>query len=148
MPEPSYARAPQWRILLAGRVDVAIAGALGRAIQARVGRRALRPVATLRSPMEELVREQIGSPGQLLLGVRTVDRRTGSRLALRRSLVVFASASGRSLLRGRLLPGGSEHRRAVRVLAPIAAGVASRRLRRRVAPTVQVLAGGRPDHNP
>ena len=54
---------------------------------------------------EEVLREQLRTPGQLLLGTRTVDRRTGARVALWRTLVLPASqlrgqgADGRLVVR-------------------------------------------------
>jgi hypothetical protein len=88
-------RAPRGRRSLAGTVDGAfVAGAAwltlrrrGRGEGAVQGRM---PRAT-RAASEALA-QQLVTPGQLLAGVRTVDRRTGARLALWRSLASVAVA--------------------------------------------------------
>jgi hypothetical protein len=50
------------------------------------------------------VREQLGSPGQRLLGLRTVDRRTGRRLELWRTLAVLGAALGGRAVMRRVAP--------------------------------------------
>jgi hypothetical protein len=50
------------------------------------------------------VREQLVSPGQRLAGVRTVDRRTGRRVALWRTLVLVGVRTGGQLAAARLAP--------------------------------------------
>jgi len=49
------------------------------------------PWLRLVGPTSALVHEQVGSPGQRALAVRTVDRRTGIRVAAWKSLVLAAS---------------------------------------------------------
>lgn len=192
MAEPSYIRAPRWRTALAGLVDVAISGAALRLLQSRAPGRPARIAGALLAPTGELVREQLASPGQRLFAVRTVDRRTGRRTELWRTLVLVGFAGGVQLAERRLRPGvdaAGEGRRAelaarmkdiseryreeparrdaefrsaalqsglppiwpglVRIAGGgLLAGAARRRLRRRLAPTVEVLARGRGDHSP
>ena len=88
-------------MMAAALIDAATLWPLAR----RAGRRAA-PLNAL----VEVVREQVGSPGQHLLGVRTVDRRTGERVALPRSLALAATASAGSLLTRRVSPGGNDGR--------------------------------------
>jgi len=192
MPSESYVRAPRWRTTLAGLLD---AGLLGGVLWVARGRETARPVrlaASLLAPTGEFVREQLASPGQRLLGVRTVDRRTGRRLDLWRTGTLVGFAALAQLLERRLRPGAdpagearrsalaaeigaigeryrddparrdAEFRRAAldsglppvlpglaRIAgAGIALGAARRRLRRRLAPTVEVLARGHSSHSP
>jgi len=58
----------------------------------------------LLAPATELVREQLRSPGQRLLALRTVDRRSGRRVRGRASLALFALASGGVFARRRFTP--------------------------------------------
>jgi hypothetical protein len=51
-----------------------------------------------------VLREQLRSPGQRLLGTQTVDRRTGRRLALWRTLVVVGSRAAGAEVTRRLQP--------------------------------------------
>jgi hypothetical protein len=99
--------APRWRSTLAGVTDAAILGGAAwlwrrRAGDAALGRRSRR--VSLLGPLAELVREQLGSPGQRVLGLRTVDRRTGRRPELWRTFVVLGAALGGQLLVRRLTP--------------------------------------------
>jgi hypothetical protein len=105
MTEP-YVKAPGWRRVAGGLVDAAILWPL-----ARGNRLARLPVAVL----AEILREQVGSPGQLLLGIRTLDRRSGERVALWRSVVLGGVAWGGQLLAHRLAPPppGPEQKRAL-----------------------------------
>ena len=134
----------------------------------------------------EALREQLGTPGQRLFGVRTVDRRTGERVELWRTLLLTAVAAGGQQLARRLTPAqtpaqdparedylselraihqrhpadspdrqselralGARHPGPVNLqlgslLGPaLAAGLLTSRLRRRLAPTTDVLARGR-----
>jgi hypothetical protein len=194
MPRSVIDPAPPWRRMLAGGVDAAIVGGavwLSRRQSPGAHERASR-WAPLFGPTSELVREQIGSPGQRLLGLRTVDRRTGRRLELWRTLVLLGASVGGRLLVGRLAPApltperqrdrdgfleelnaiNQRHaddpavreaeRRALfeRSHSPVAAtfaraagptlaiGLLNSRLRRRLSPTIQVLARGSDDHSP
>jgi hypothetical protein len=95
-------RAPRWRGTLAVLADTALAGAAVWGLQ---GRRAnVRTGMRLLGPSSEIVRQQLGSPGQRLLGVRTVDARTGARVALWRSLAGLGAGVGVQLLLTRLQP--------------------------------------------
>jgi hypothetical protein len=104
--------APRGREALAGMIDLASAGALGfihwRFIRRRGaddlpgdGTRAQR-LTSLLGPFSSVVREQIGTPGERIMGLRTVDRRTGRRVALWRTLVLALAQAGAVELRGRL----------------------------------------------
>jgi hypothetical protein len=87
------------RTLAAGAVDAAIAAGVVRAVGSRSASLA-RGVAI----SAEIVREQVRSPGQRLLGLRTVDRRTGARVAPWRSLLIAGAGVGGQALVGRLAP--------------------------------------------
>ncbi len=101
--------APLWRRTLSGAADAAIvwAGmwlwrrrAVGEASQAR----AVNPLAVPVGAVGELAREQLRSPGQRLLGLRTVDRRTGDRPELRRALGLLGLEVGGQRLARAIAP--------------------------------------------
>jgi hypothetical protein len=58
----------------------------------------------LEPPASALLRQQFGSPGQRLLGLRTVDRRTGQRMGPLRSLSMFGVGVGGVLATRRFIP--------------------------------------------
>jgi hypothetical protein len=96
--------APRPRQLLAGLIDATVIAALGWGVR-RTGRAgdtqaAMRVLAAA----GQLAREQLRSPGQRLLGLRTVDARTGRRVALWRTLVVVGADSAGEHLARRLAP--------------------------------------------
>jgi hypothetical protein len=176
-------RAPRWRSTLAGLVDAALLAGVAWAFRGRVRDPAGSRALALLGSAGEFAREQLASPGQRLLGVRTVDRRTGRRIQLwRTGLLLGASVAGQQLT-ARLRPAalqedparegfltelreiherhpvdspelaaerhalyqrhtvslhGPDLMRAVGVSTAVA--LLNRRLRRRVAPTVEVLA--------
>jgi hypothetical protein len=175
-------RAPWPRRTLANLVDAAIAGGVAWSLRARAAG-AAREALSLLAPGGELIREQLASPGQRLAGVRTVDRRTGRRLALWRTLVLIGVRVGGQLVVSRVTPAAptAERNRALatvreeteaarrehagdpealreallavhrrhRIPSPNFAGLLApaltvaflnRRLRRRLAPTVEVRA--------
>jgi hypothetical protein len=107
MGKPDITPAPRWRRVLAGIADAAIVGGpawLWRrraASAAGAGRARWLPLLVR---LGEPIREQLGSPGQRLLGVRTVDRRTGRRVELWRTLVLLGAGVGGQLLERRLTP--------------------------------------------
>jgi hypothetical protein len=107
--------APPWRRLLAGLVDGAILAGARWAVRRgspRAARGRPSDVLQLLNPTAELVSQQLGSPGQLLLGLRTVDRRTGERALVWRSLLSFGLGAGAQLLFQRVIPVETrEHRR-------------------------------------
>ena len=187
------ARAPRWRAGLAGLLDVGLVGVVtwlssrGRGGAAEAASR----LRWLRLIPAEALREQLGTPGQRLLGLRTVDRRTGRRVALWRSLALTAVAAGGQQLARRVAPPtpsaeeerqresylyelraihqrhpAPSHERSAEIralqerhgpagshlarsLAPaLAAGLLTARLRRRLAPTVEILVRRRGDHRP
>jgi hypothetical protein len=103
--DPKLAPAPRVRRTLAVAVDMALAGGWTwlRRPKLRDGAApAVEPslFARLLAPASELVRTQIASPGERLTGVRTVDRRTGRRVQLWRTLLlVTVRAGGAELIR-------------------------------------------------
>jgi hypothetical protein len=107
--------APRWRRLLAGLADGAIlAGATWAARRGPPWAARGRPGKALQllNPAAELVSQQLGSPGQFLLGLRTVDRRTGERVLVWRSLLAFGLGAGVQMLGRRVFPVETpEHRR-------------------------------------
>ncbi len=187
MSNHSYEQAPRWRRTGAGLVDAAIfAGVSLRARKAGVVRDGTMLARLLTPALPELLKEQLRTPGQVLLGIRTVDGRTGKRVALRRTLALAGVKAAGGELARRLAPSeGPERRRAQEDLAsesheifrrhpqasperdaalrelsgrypssvvspdpvrmflpPLFVGLVSSRLRRRLAPTVEVLARG------
>jgi hypothetical protein len=195
-PSDEIRPAPRVRRMLAGALDAAlVAGGtwLWRRRQAGGGEnpRAARWTAVL-EPATQSVREQLRSPGQLLLGLRTVDRRTGRRLELWRTLVLLGVGVARPILMRHLSPlqltpeqerdrsGFLDELNAIQERHPddesareaerqrlfarqhnqlpdilrrtavpaLALGLLNSRLRRRLAPTTEVLAEAREDHNP
>jgi hypothetical protein len=93
--------------MLASAVDSAIVGgavwiARRRSVSGGIDRAA--GWGRLFGPASELVHQQIGSPGQRLLGLRTVDRRTGRRLELWRTLALLGADVGGWLLMRRVAP--------------------------------------------
>jgi hypothetical protein len=176
--------------MLSGAIDAAVGTSLLWLLHRRgrlTGPRASEAsVGWLLEPSSTVVREQLASPGQRLTGLRTVDRRTGRRVAPWRTMVLFGASAGGQWLGRRLAPAAptpeqecereafvaemrsimDHHPQAsperdaereallerypqttlgpslVRTIAPaLAAGVVHRLLRRRLAPTVEVLAG-------
>jgi hypothetical protein len=115
--------APRVRQLAGAALDIAVGAGLAWVLG--TGRRGdpseprppltarLVPGALLRAvgPSSELVREQLGSPGQRLLGLRTVDRRTGARLALWRTLLLLAYRGLSQQIVSRRRDGPSSERR-------------------------------------
>jgi hypothetical protein len=99
--------APRVRRMLAGVLDAAIvAGGTWLWRHRRGGgenARATRWTGLL-EPAVGSFRQQLRSPGQLLLGLRTVDRRTGRRLQLWRTLVLIGADVTRVEIVRRLAP--------------------------------------------
>jgi len=186
-----YTRAPRWRQGAATLVDVAVLGGMWWLARSRGWVRDGGALGKVLAAPGEPLREQLRSPGQLLLGIRTVDRRTGRRLALWRTLALAgAGAAGQVLTQRVLAPEADEQARrreafgheqralmkrhpeasperdaerralverypnigpnVLRTAAPmLAVGLVQRRLRTRLAPTVDVLArGSGRDHSP
>jgi hypothetical protein len=129
--EPALAPAPRGRRAIAGLVDAAL-WSVPLAIKLRQMRRGegtgdggerakrARRAATLGWGA---LGQQLGTPGQRIVGLRTVDRRTGRRLALWRSLAVAgvalagdAIASGLRSSGARQRPDPQERERAVRAI--------------------------------
>jgi hypothetical protein len=107
MKRPEIDHAPRWRRMLAAAVDSAIVGGavwLSRRRSTHGGIDRAAGWGRLFGPISELVRQQIGSPGQRLLGVRTVDRRTGRRPELWRTLVLLGADAGGWLLMRSVAP--------------------------------------------
>jgi hypothetical protein len=118
MPDRPHERAPRWRRTAAGLVDGAAFGGLWWLARRRELVSDDGPAARLFAVSRELLRQQLRTPGQLLVGTRSVDRRTGARVAPWRTLVlVGVGAAGQELIR-RLAPKETpERRRAQRELA-------------------------------
>jgi hypothetical protein len=95
--------APSWRRMVAGLLDAALLGGGHWLLGRRAPHRAAGLTALLRL-VDQPLRQQLGSPGQRLLGLRTVDRRTGRRLDLWRSLVLLAAGSGGQAIARRFGP--------------------------------------------
>jgi hypothetical protein len=162
--------APRVRQTMAGLIDAGVM-ALPTAIyglrawRARgTERPAARPPDWMRllAPAFAVLGEQVGTPGGWIAGVMTVDRRTGRRLALWRTLAVALAQVATRALSRRLtprpaLPSGDERRQRaseVRFWPPLIAGLGStlvnRTVRRRLAPTLVVSRGPAepPPHSP
>src|SRR6185437_11728284 len=180
--------APAWRRTGANLADMAFFGGLFWLARSRGLLREGSAGAGLMAVPVEVLREQLRSPGQRLLGTRTVDVRTGRRVALWRTIVLIGSRAASAELTRRLEPARTpeldrereaanaevadimrrhpqaspereaelraayrRHSHATpslpRAVAPsLVLGVLTTRLRRRLAPTVEVLARGRGDH--
>jgi hypothetical protein len=186
--------APAVRRMLAGAIDAAIVAGATRLWRHRQGggnARAARSTGLFEPALQSL-RQQLRSPGQRLLGVRTVDRRTGRRLELWRTLVLLGVGVARVTLVRRLAPpkltpeqerdrrGFLDELNAIQARHPddeaareserqqlfarqhnqlpdilrrtavpaLALGLLNKRLRRRLAPTTEVLAEARQPHKP
>jgi hypothetical protein len=187
--------APRVRRMLAGALDAAIVAGATWLWRRRRGdgenARSARWMGLL-EPVTESLRQQLRSPGQLLLGVRTVDRRTGRRLELWRTLALLGVGVARITLVRHLAPrpltpeqerarsGFLEELNAIQARHPdderareaerqqlferqhnqlpdilrrtavpaLALGLLNSRLRRRFAPTTEVLAEGGEPHKP
>ncbi len=187
----SYQRAPLWRRTGAGLLDAAVfAGGSTRARRTGLVREGGLIERQLIPALPDVLREQLRMPGQLLFGIRTVDRRTGKRVALWRTFALAAvAATGRELVRRLAFPESPELDRerqafnaeiheifrghpqdspereaalreasarqrglwpsAARAMGPsLLVGLLSSGLRRRLAPTVEVLAREGSDHRP
>jgi hypothetical protein len=188
--------APRWRHAVAGVIDATLVCGLGWGLR-RTGRiradgRADRLLWLIASA-GELVRTRVRSPGQRLLGLRSVDERTGRRIELWRSLVLLGADAGGHLIARRLRPAAQTpdqegkrerfiaelgeimqrhpennpareaERRALferyppptagnlsrSMGAPLAVSLINSRLRRRLAPTTEILVRrGRGAHSP
>jgi hypothetical protein len=104
--------APRGSQALAGLIDAAVM-ALPAAIQMRRAWRArgtegstARPPGWMGAlaPVAAVLGEQVGTPGGWIVGVRTVDRRTGRRIDLWRTLTVALVQLATRLLARRLTP--------------------------------------------
>jgi hypothetical protein len=108
--EPTLRRAPLSRRALAGLMDAALWGVPTGLALRRMRRGANGPeqgaaAARAREATRigwSVLGEQFGTPGQWIMGLRTVDRRTGTRLALWRSLAVPTVKVAGGAIAGRL----------------------------------------------
>jgi hypothetical protein len=179
--------APRTRKALAAAIDAL--PALAAVARARLGgheraegKTGAERLLPLLGPQSAIVRQQLGSPGQRIAGIRIVDRRTGRRLPLWRTVTLLGLESGSAALRRELKAGpppmlDSERKRIEREVKeiherhaddpgalmaalrehhehnpptgidlnrllwlPLALGLLTSRLRRRLAPTVVVRA--------
>ncbi len=181
--------APRWRKTVATAIDTLAVGGGWWLVRKRGWLRDRGFVLRLLAAPGDPLREQLRSPGERLLGLRTIDRRTGRRVALWRTLALTGvGAAGQELVRRvsretseqerareeltaemqaimrrhpRASPAREAERRALfarhrqltgslaRALVPtLALGLATTRLRRRLAPTRQVLVRRRRAHSP
>jgi hypothetical protein len=98
--------------MLADAVDAAILAAAARAWRARSVRAPARHRSWgLQGRAADFLAVQLRSPGERLLGIRTVDRRTGRRVALWRTLLLSGSRLGGFLLLRRLVAESPEDER-------------------------------------
>jgi hypothetical protein len=88
---------------------------------ARHGREGWQHWLRIVGPQSPAVHEQIGSPGEWITGLRTVDRRTGERVALWRTVALAGAQAAAVTLRGRLsaAPAPAERRAAIRELSEL-----------------------------
>jgi hypothetical protein len=106
---PQLTPAPRGRRTLGGIIDAATIGGASilytiwtrRGARGAGGRLGGRWQQRVLNSVTALVYQQLGSPGAWILGLRTVDSRTGRRLALWRSLAVVLAAAAIQELRGR-----------------------------------------------
>ncbi len=192
MPSDSYVRAPRWRQTGSGLLDAGVLTGV-RWLARRGGLIGAEKLITrIAGPGQHVLREQFRSPGQLLFGTRSVDRRTGARVALWRSLAIVVATTVSGEITRRLTvtetpelarrrqahavegheifrrhpqdspereaalqelsaryPRGTLGPSAIRVFGPpLLSGLVLLRLRRRLAPTVEVLARGSRGHRP
>ena len=188
--------APRWRRTLAGSLDAALGVGFTWATIRRARDAAADGSRNWTGPLGAaaagFIREQVGSPGQRLFGVRTVDARTGRRVTLWKTLVLLGAAAGTQALVRRLQPAEDPEARRTRedlarelqeisrrhahdaatrdaeltrylhehhppaghsqllrsMALPLVAGLLNQRLRRRLAPTREMLARPRADHSP
>jgi hypothetical protein len=113
-PLPALREAPGWRRTLARLVDMATVAGVMYARRRMTGRRlidagpSVAPSAARKALGELLwptaLLERVGTPGERLLGVRTVDRRSGRPVALGRAVALTATAAAITALRTRLAP--------------------------------------------
>lgn len=105
--------APRALRTLAGLIDAAVLGLLAALYLRRIWRRgpgadgALKHLPQRARPFGlgvSVIGEQLGTPGGWIVGLRTVDRRTGRRLALWRTLAVALLGLLAQVARRRLLP--------------------------------------------
>jgi len=187
MTQRSYVRAPHWRRAGAALLDAAAFGGLWWLLRRRELIESDGPAARVYLAVpHDLVRQGVRTPGELALGTRTVDKRTGTRVAPWRTLVLAGVSVGSHELTRRLAgydapertreqraygiesyeifqrypQASAEREAALRELsaryprrfvspgaaramaAPLVVGLVNSRLRRRLAPTVEVLARG------
>lgn len=101
--------APGWRRAAAGLLDAGVVAAVVFAVRRAGGglaREQSRRIAldALGGLAGSALLERLGSPGERLMGVRTVDSRTGRPVELWRALLLTALGVGIRALRGVLVP--------------------------------------------
>jgi len=85
-------------------------------------------IGAISAPLLRVAGQQLGSPGQRLLGLRTLDARTGRRVALGPSLALAAMEIATTQLTRRVMLGARSSSPA-RVAAAVGVGLALSRLR-------------------
>jgi hypothetical protein len=99
-----YIKPPVWRRAGANLIDMAFTGSVWWLARSRGWAREGAAGSRLMAIPGNLLREQVRSPGQWLFGTLTVDRRTGRRLALWRTIAVFGSRLAGAQITRRLEP--------------------------------------------
>jgi hypothetical protein len=117
MDDVLYTKPPAWRRAGANLIDMAFTGSVWWLALSRgpVGEGTAR--SRLMAIAGNLLREQVRSPGQRLFGTLTVDRRTGRRLALWRTIAVFGSRVAGAQITRRLEPARTPERERAREAA-------------------------------
>jgi hypothetical protein len=173
-PRPDM-QAPRWRSAASAIADTLLVGGGWTLARRRgwLGAGAGRGRFVVISP--DAIRAQLRTPGQRLLGLRTVDARSGDRVALWRTLVLVGAASaGRAIEQaaqpspdleefgGWVREAGASHPADALAASPapnhfnvpraigasLAVALVNSRLRRRLAPTREVLVRGPRAHRP
>jgi hypothetical protein len=112
-PLPELREAPRVRQALAWLIDVSFVAGVAFARRRAAGRSLFHAEPAQRSPARSAVEvlmwpmavvQHVGSPGERLAGVRTVDRRTHRPVTLSRALVLTVATAGLRALRTGLTP--------------------------------------------
>jgi hypothetical protein len=110
-PQANPPEAPRARAALAGLIDAGVmvvptAVVWRRTMRAGAAGGSYRPPrwTSALAPAFAVMGEQLGTPGDWIMGVRTVDKRTGARIALWRTLTVALVRIAGRRLAGQLSP--------------------------------------------
>jgi hypothetical protein len=122
-----YTKPPAWRRAGANLTDMAFTGFAWWLARSRGWVREGAAGSRLMAIPGNLLREQVRSPGQWLFGTLTVDRRTGRRLALWRTIAVFGSRVAGAEITRRLEPARTPELEREREAARVEMGEIMRR---------------------